>query len=100
MTSSPPSRQTAVDAGGEPWSAIYRSSEPTTLVIDMPESTRDRTSPCWVQYRAAVTSENTERISVSGTAAHPAAPSCSSQAVRGPFYVKVKLAHAFNHQRT
>lgn len=80
------------------WAQIARGHHPSLLLIDEPQSTRDRHSECFIHYTARVVAQTPRviRIEVLQPSTHP---SCPTVAVRGPFLVPVHLRSPYRGQR-
>jgi ABC-type glycerol-3-phosphate transport system substrate-binding protein len=79
--------------------ALYRTTDPRTLITPIAESTTDTSSACWVKYDvvAAPRGDDIEvRMTSVGTAPHPGY-ACANGAVAA--YQDVRLPAAYDGQR-
>jgi len=84
----------------EPWNEIARGGNTRTLLIDVFQGTRDRSSSCYIRYTTRVVTETAQVIRIE--LLRPPPPhgfACTAQAVRGPFSVTVRLKRPYRRQQ-
>ena len=87
-------------SAAEPWNEIARGGNSRTLLIDVFQGTRDRSSSCYIRYTTRVVTETAQVIRIE--LLRPPPPhgfACTAQAVRGPFSVTVRLKRPYRRQQ-
>jgi len=87
-------------SAAEPWNEIARGGNSRTLLIDVFQGTRDRSSSCYIRYTTRVVTETAQVIKIE--LLRPPPPhgfARTAQAVRGPFSVTVRLKRPYRRQQ-